>query len=121
MQTIYTRLKAALVLTLLNLREFLIAVDQGLNVVVCILTMRRAWSDETLSAHCWRSYKEGKLWGRFLMPPIDWLFSRQAVDPSIKDEAGQPIKGHCRRAYEKEKARDYLPPEYREAPTTDAK
>lgn len=47
------------------------------------------------------------------MPMIDWLFSWQKLDPVFKDEAGNPITGHCRRAYEKEKARDYLPPEYR--------
>lgn len=32
----------------------------------------------------------------------------------MKDEAGVPIKGRCRRrAFEKELAREYLPPEYR--------
>lgn len=103
----------ALRLTLQNLREILIAIDQLANVVLCTIGLERAWSDETLSSHCWRAYRGGKPWGRILMPLIDWLFSWQAVDVEIKDEAGVPIKGHCRRAFQKERARDYLPPEYR--------
>jgi hypothetical protein len=113
MQAIYSRLEAALVLTLLNFRELLVAIDQCLNVLVCVITMRTGYSDETLSAHCWRSYRDGRIWGRLFMPMIDWLFSWQKLNPVFKDEAGNPITGHCRRAYEKEKARDYLPPEYR--------
>lgn len=100
-------------LTLLNLREILVALDQLANVLLCTIGLQRAWSDETLSAHCWRAYRDGKPWGRIFMPPIDLLFSWQAVDPSIKDENGVPIKGHCQRAFGKERARDYLPPEYR--------
>lgn len=109
--------KAALILIGHNLREFLIALDQALNVVVCALTMQVGYSDETLSAHCWRAYRERKVFGRFFMPPIDWLFSWQKPIPEFLDETGAAITGHCRRAYCKEKARDYLPPEYREAKT----
>lgn len=109
-------IRAALLLTLLNLRELLVALDQFFNVIVGLLTLRQAWSDETLSAHCWRSYRDGKLWGRILMPPIDWMFSWQKPDPVFVDEAGEPIKGHCRRAYAKELARMYSPPEEREQP-----
>jgi hypothetical protein len=101
-------------LFLRNLREFLVALDQALNVIVCMLTWQQAFSDETLSAHCWRSYRDGKIWGRILMPPIDLLFSWQKADPQFKDEKGNVITGHCRRAYCKEKARLYMPVEYRE-------
>ena len=104
---------AKLRIVLLNGRELLVAIDQALNVIVCTITLQTGYSDETLSAHCWRSYRDGKVWGRLFMPPIDWLFSWQKADPQFKDEAGNVITGHCRRAYCKEKARDYLPPEYR--------
>ena len=99
-----------------NLRELAIAFDQMINVCIGILTMRQAWSDETMSAHCWRSYRDGRIWGKWFMPPIDWAFSWQKQTEEFKDEKGALITGHCRRAYCKEKARDYLPPEYREAP-----
>lgn len=106
-------MKAALLLSMRNLREVLISIDQLLNVLLSLLTFRPAWSDETLSAHCWRSYRDGLVFGRLLMPPIDWLFSWQSRDEVFLDENGAPITGHCRRAYLKEKARDYMPPEYR--------
>ena len=96
-----------------NLREFLVALDQACNVLVCLLTLRRGWSDETLSAHCWRSYRDGKFFGLLLMPPIDWLFAWQKADPQYTDEAGNVITSHCRRSWCKEKARAYLPPDYR--------
>jgi hypothetical protein len=108
-----TRLKAALLLITHNLRELLIAIDQAGNVIVCTLTLQTGYSDETLSAHCWRAYRDDKPWGRILMPPIDWLFSWQKPDPKYRDEQGNVITGHCRRAYLKEQARDYMPPEYR--------
>jgi hypothetical protein len=106
-------MKPYLITLLLNLRELLVAIDQFLNVLVCLVGGRIGYSDETLSAHCWRSFREGKFWGRVCMPPIDWMFSWQKSDPAYVDDSNVPITGHCRRAYEKEKARDYLPPEYR--------
>jgi hypothetical protein len=96
-----------------NAIQFAIALDQALNVVIGTLTGRVAYSDESMSAHCWRSYRDGKVWGKLLMPPIDWLFSWQKADPTITDATGEPIKGHCQRAYRKELERRYLPPEYR--------
>lgn len=103
----------ALTVTLLNLRELLVALDQALNVIICALTLRVGYSDETMSAHAWRSDRDGKLWGRFFRPIIDALFSWQAKDPAFKDEAGNVVASHCHRAYLKEKSRAYLPPEYR--------
>jgi hypothetical protein len=84
-----------------------------LNVLVGILTLQQAYSDETLSAHCWRSFRDGKIWGRMFMPPIDLMFSWQHPNPEVTDDKGNPAVGHCHRAYLKEKQRDYLPPEYR--------
>jgi hypothetical protein len=99
---------------LLNLRELLVALDQFLNVLVCLIGGQIGYSDETLSAHCWRVYRDGKPWGRILMPPIDWMFSWQKADEQYTDEEGAVITGHCRRAFMKEKARSYLPPDYRD-------
>jgi hypothetical protein len=107
-------IRAKFLLTLANLREILIAIDQLGNVLLCTLTMEQSWSDETLSAHTWRMYRDGKPWGRIFMPPIDWMFSWQSQEEVFLDENGQPITGHCRRAYMKERARDYLPVEYRD-------
>jgi len=103
-----------LALLLHNGRELLVAIDQAANVIVSTLTLRRGYSDETLSAHAWRSYRAKKVWGRVFLPLIDLLFAWQKPDPQYRDESGQPITSHCRRAYEKERARQYLPPEYRE-------
>lgn len=100
-----------------NAVQFAVALDQALNVIVGTLTGRQAYCDESLSAHCWRSYRDGKVWGKLFMPPIDLLFSWQKPDPEITED-GVPIEGHCRRAYMKEKMRRYMPPEYRDLPTT---
>jgi hypothetical protein len=108
-------LRAKFQITLANLREVLIAIDQLGNVLLCTIGFQQSWSDETLSAHTWRLYRDGKPWGRILMPVIDWMFSWQKSDPAFTDEAGNVITGHCHRAYLKEKQRDYLPPEYRTA------
>lgn len=110
-------MKAYIQTFLLNLRELLVALDQALNVLVCLIGGRVGYSDETMSAHLWRCYRDGLFWGRVCMPPVDWLFSWQKLVPEFLDENDQPITGHCRRAYEKEKARDYLPPEYRQPNT----
>lgn len=56
--------------------------------------------DESISAHAYRLHRDGKPWG-FLRPVIDWLFSWQKAEG-----------GHCQRAYERERARFYLPGEY---------
>lgn len=103
----------ALKLTLLNLREILVSLDQLLNVLLSTVCMRHAYSDETLSAHAWRAYAAGKWFGRLLMPPIDAMFFWQKPDPAYLDEHGKPITSHCRRAFEKERAKQYLPPQYR--------
>jgi hypothetical protein len=98
-------------LTLANLRELAVSVDQSFNVLACTVTLQQAYSDESLSAHAWRAQE--KPFGRFFRPVIDTLFSWQRPDPDFKDESGNPITSHCRRAFEKERARRYSPPEER--------
>jgi hypothetical protein len=96
-----------------NWRPAIVAVDCFCNVVVCTLTLQRAYPGETLSAHCWRSYNAGKPFGRLLKPAIDALFALEKPDSTLVDEQLRPIGSHCRRAFEKTKRGDHLPPEYR--------
>lgn len=78
-----------------------------------------AYVDESLSAHAHRAEGRGKRWGLLSRPFIDWLFSWQKPDPTITDDYGNVVQGHCERAYYKEILRRNLPPAYREkGPTT---
>lgn len=81
--------------------QVFIAVDQLLNALIPPITGTISWADETLSARCWRAYRDGRFWG-FAKRPIDVLFYWQEWDMN-----------HCKRAYEKERNRAGLPPEYR--------
>lgn len=76
-----------------------VAIDQLVNVLATPFH-RGAWADETLSARAYRAHRDGKPWGRLLMPAIDLLFRWQGL-------------GHCRAAYDKEAARLHSPPETR--------
>lgn len=78
--------------------ELFISLDQLANVLLL------GSADETLSARAYRADREGKVFGRIFRKPIDLLFFWQ-------DTGGL---GHCRQAYEREKARFYLPRAYRE-------
>ena len=78
--------------------QFLIAIDQLLNVMVTPL-QGSAWADETLSARAWRAERDGKWFGRIFRPLIDRIFFWQ--------------DGHCAIAYQREKERAQVPPEYR--------
>jgi hypothetical protein len=103
-----------------------LALDQLANVLLCgvcnllraILTGAAqgiAYADETMSAHCWRSYAAGYRWGLLLMPPIDRVFGFfQKPDAEVNAAAGRVIAGHCERAFWKEVLRRNLPPVYRE-------
>jgi len=71
--------------------QLFIAVYQLLNVLVTPL-QRGAWADETLSSRACRMDRDGKPWGRIWRPVIDVLFFWQGV-------------GHCRRAFDNERAR----------------
>lgn len=78
--------------------QLFIAIDQLINVLFL------GSADETLSARAWRTEKNGRIFGTIFRPIIDLLFAWQ-------DTNGL---GHCQQAYEREKAKFYLPPEYRE-------
>lgn len=93
--------------------QVVIAANQLLNTVVCgagavVLAACTArphepgYADETMSAHAFRSHRDGKRWGLLLMPVIDLVF-----------RPFQRIKNHCEAAYRKEIARTQQPPEYR--------
>jgi hypothetical protein len=76
--------------------EVAIALDQLANAIL------GGYSDETISARCWR-LRAARPYS-WLQPLIDRLFFWQ-VD-------------HCRSAYESERRRSQLPPEYRDTTPT---
>lgn len=78
--------------------ELFLAIDQLANVILL------GSADETLSARSWRADRDGLIFGRIFRPLIDAIFFWQ-------DTGGL---GHCQQAYEREKIKWYLPPEYRE-------
>lgn len=80
--------------------QVLIAFDQLVNALIPPLTGTVSMADETLSARCYRAWRDGRVWGRLMLPVIDWLFKWQTTE-------------HCRHAYLKERERRNLPPEYR--------
>jgi len=97
-----------------------VSFDRVANVVVCIITGTKAYTGETLSAHCGRSHTAGRIFGRLLMPPIDAMFrwqialeARKPPEQQIRDKDGNLITSHCLRAFEKESRLMYHPPEYR--------
>ena len=87
------------------LHQLFLVVDQALNVLITPCH-GGAWADETMSARAWRANRDGRLWGRVMRPVIDWLFAWQHAEG-----------GHCRRSYERERARMHSPPETRALPT----
>lgn len=81
--------------------QVLIALDQLANALIPPLDGTVSYADETLSARCYRAHRDGKLFGRIFMPPIDWVFGLwQGPD-------------HCKNAYIKEFERKNYPDEYR--------
>ena len=68
------------------LLNVLIAIDQLLNVVICL-----GDPDETMSSVCWRMERDGHFWG-FMRPVIDWMFSPW-------------MNNHCQRAFDFEQKR----------------
>ena len=82
------------------LLQIALAVDQLINALIPPLTGTVSMADETLSARCYRAWRDGRAWGRLLLPVIDFLFLWQT-------------KEHCRHAYMKELQRRNLPREYR--------
>jgi hypothetical protein len=86
------------------LLQLFIAFDQLLNVLVTPGSTG-AWADESLSCRAYRMWRDGKPWGRFWMPIIDWLFAWQKRSPEAI--------GHCHWAYLRELQRYNMPPEMR--------
>lgn len=83
------------------LYQLFLVLDQAANVLLTPFHVG-AWADETMSARAWRAYRDGRAWGKWARPAIDWLFAWQRAEG-----------GHCRRAYERERARMHCPPELR--------
>ena len=80
-----------------NLKQLAIAVDQLLNVLICLVVNRQAWADETMSAHAYRlELEHGRTWARKLIDGILWF-----------------DKDHCKESYESEILRRQLPPSMR--------
>lgn len=77
--------------------NLLIALDQ---LAYVLLTLGAGHPDETLSAAAWRTEQAGRPWGRIFRPVIDCIFL-----PVERD--------HCRTAFEAERRKAHLPPEYR--------
>ena len=87
------------------LRQFGIGpLDQNANVLVTPFH-RGTWADETLSCRAYRAWKDGRRWGRFWMPVIDFLFAWQTLPAGAI--------GHCHAAYLHERERYNVPPELR--------
>jgi hypothetical protein len=80
--------------------QVLIAIDQLLNALLPPFGSL-SYADETLSARCYRSARDGRVLGKFFLPIIDGFFRWQGPT-------------HCYRAYLEEKERRQEPPEYRE-------
>ena len=78
-----------------------IAFDQLLNALIPPLDGTISYADETLSARCYRAHRDGKRFGLWFMPPIDWFFGLWQGP------------NHCRNAYIKEFGRANHPSEYR--------
>lgn len=84
-----------------NLKQLLIAIDQVVNVLICMIVApnKKAFCDESLSSHAFRlEMEKGITWPRRL---IDALLFFDA--------------DHCQESYLSEIERRQLPPSMREA------
>ena len=93
--------------------ELFIALDQLANVIVFAGNLG-TYADETLSARAWRQSRNGypMRWVAFRVA-VDVLFAWQ--DVYLRIRTGEwPVMRHCERAYESERARMGLHPEYRQ-------
>ena len=82
-------------------QQLFIAADQLLNALIPPLDGTVSYADETLSARAYRAHRDGKVFGKLFMRPIDLLFFWQ-------------WPGHCKNAYIKEFERKNYPEEYRQ-------
>lgn len=81
--------------------QVFLALDQLANALIPPIDGTIGYADETLSARCYRAHRDGKIFGRIFMPPIDLFFFWQGPN-------------HCRNAYLKEFDRQNYPSEYRD-------
>ena len=81
--------------------QVFIALDQLANALPPPIDGTVGYADETLSARCYRAHRDGKRFGLWFMPPIDWFFGLWQGP------------GHCKNAYIKEFERKNYPDEYR--------
>ena len=84
--------------------QLFISLDQLANVLITPLS-GGAWADETLSCRAYRMWRDGKPWGRLMMPVIDFLFAWQSLP--------EGAIGHCHGAFIKERQKYNHPPEMR--------
>lgn len=87
--------------TVNGIEQVFIAADQLVNALIPPLDGTISYADETLSARSYRAYRDGKIFGKLTMKPINLLFFWQGPD-------------HCYKAYLKERARKNLPAEYQQ-------
>lgn len=78
------------------LHQVVVAIDQVFNALI-----PGGWADETLSSRAHRMAVKGHRWFGWTAGAINGLFFWQ--------------KDHCRSAYESERLRRHLPPEFRDA------
>lgn len=89
-------------LFLAYLAQILLALNKLVNALIPPLTGTLSYAGEPLSARCYRAWRDGRAWGRLLLPVIDAFFFWQ-------DE-------HCKNAYRNTLERRHLPEEYRTTP-----
>lgn len=82
-----------------NFFQLLIAIDQLLNVLVCMFInpFEKHWADETFSSHTYRHYRDDH-W-KLMYKVVNTLFFWQPE--------------HCKQAYQSEIERAHEPPELR--------
>jgi hypothetical protein len=89
-------------LLLAYLQQIWMGVDQLVNALIPPFTGVVSSAGETLSARAFRAWRDGRPWGRVMLPFINTIFFWQ--------------DNHCRGAHARLMERTYLPDEYRAAP-----
>lgn len=93
-------MKRVFILMRAYFEQVLIALDQLANALMPPIDGTIGYADETLSARCYRANRDGKRFGLWFMPPIDWFFGLWQGP------------NHCKNAYTKEFDRKNYPSEY---------
>lgn len=100
---------------LMIIKQIFLALDQGLNSLFyssydCkMYGYGFGYSDETLSARCWRLHKNSSFWNCFRLL-VDFLFFFD-VELSPKAHNGEKMH-HCESSYWAEVNRKNMPPSY---------